>query len=162
MGSYTDSSSSFLKITFIFRERRREGEREGEKHWLVAFCTGDQPTTQTCALMGNQTGDVLLYGTKPTNWATWVRAPYTGSFCSEAPSQPKTSASYGSQAVASFGQVGMERRRPSSHHHVSEGCPHLFLWNSIPAQRNTTPNPLWTWANFSKNIWFTPLMSAPW
>ena len=29
----------FLNCLFIFRERGREGEREGEKHWSAASCT---------------------------------------------------------------------------------------------------------------------------
>ena len=49
---------------FIFRERGRAGEREGEKHQcVVAFCMpqlGTWPTTQACALTGNRTGDPLV------------------------------------------------------------------------------------------------------
>ena len=56
----------FFKILFIFfRERGRERERDGEKHWLVASCTcpqlGTWPTTQACALTGNQTGDLTVH-----------------------------------------------------------------------------------------------------
>ena len=36
---------------------------------------GTEPETQTCALTGNRTGDLLLYGTTP-NQATLVRARY--------------------------------------------------------------------------------------
>ena len=56
--------SYYLKILFIyFRQRGRKGEREGEKYQcVVASCappTGDLtwPTTQACALPGNQTSD---------------------------------------------------------------------------------------------------------
>ena len=48
---------------FIFREEGREGEREEEKHPLVAYCTHpncDQPTTQAHALTGNRTSELLL------------------------------------------------------------------------------------------------------
>ena len=55
----------------MFRERGREGEREGGKHrcaretdWLLLVCPqmGTRPTTQACALTGNPTGDILLCG----------------------------------------------------------------------------------------------------
>ena len=50
--------------SFTFRERGREGEREGEKHQCVvvscSFPTGDLPTTQAYALTGNQAGDPLV------------------------------------------------------------------------------------------------------
>ena len=49
----------FLNILF-FRERGREGEREGEKHQCVVAShappTGDLARTQACALTGNRTG----------------------------------------------------------------------------------------------------------
>ena len=49
---------------FIFTQREREGEREGEKHQcVVAFHRpqlGTWPTTQACALTGNRTGDPLV------------------------------------------------------------------------------------------------------
>ena len=54
---------SFFKrfYLFIFRERGREGEREGEKHPYVVAShtppTGDLAITQACALTGNRTGD---------------------------------------------------------------------------------------------------------
>ena len=45
------------KILFIYIERGREEEKEGEKHqWVVASCVpllGTWPTTQACALTGN-------------------------------------------------------------------------------------------------------------
>ena len=52
----------FLRFyLFIFRQRGREGEREGEKHQcMVASHTplrGTWPTTQACALTGNQTSE---------------------------------------------------------------------------------------------------------
>ena len=44
----------YLKnILFIFRERGREGEREGEQHQGVVACH----TTKACALTGNGTGN---------------------------------------------------------------------------------------------------------
>ena len=60
----------FVKILVIyFRERRREGEWEGEKpqwvrdRWSVASHTpllGTWPATQACALTGNWMGDLLV------------------------------------------------------------------------------------------------------
>ena len=52
------SSFTFLKkkILFIFfRERVKEGEREGEKHQCVVAsrAMGTWPATQACALTGN-------------------------------------------------------------------------------------------------------------
>ena len=50
---------------FIFRERRREGEREGEKHWCVVAShkppLGSWSATQACALTGNRTSDPLIH-----------------------------------------------------------------------------------------------------
>ena len=55
----------FFKILFIFRERGREGEREGEKQQcvvaLVRPLLGTWPATQGCALTGNRTGDPLVF-----------------------------------------------------------------------------------------------------
>ena len=54
----------FLKSLFIiFRERGKEGEREGEKHGLPLSQPqmGTWPTTQACALTGNQTGNLLVH-----------------------------------------------------------------------------------------------------
>ena len=51
------------KILFIFRERGREGEGERNiKVWLPLRCPllETWPTTQACALTGNQTGDPLV------------------------------------------------------------------------------------------------------
>ena len=46
--------SFFFKIVFIFRQRGREGEREGKKHQCVVASgtppTGDLAPTQACAL----------------------------------------------------------------------------------------------------------------
>ena len=55
----------FFKILFIylFLEKRREGERKGERHQCVVVSRGPLgtwPTTQACALTGNQTSDPLL------------------------------------------------------------------------------------------------------
>ena len=58
--------SFFIFYLFIFRERGREGEREGEKHQCVvashAPLLGTWPATQACALTGNWTGDHLIHG----------------------------------------------------------------------------------------------------
>ena len=73
----------FPKILFIFRERGREGEREGEKHWCVRetsiSCLSHAqprtwPATQVCALTGNQTSDLLVWGTMLNPWTTPARA----------------------------------------------------------------------------------------
>ena len=50
----------------MFREKRWEGEREGEKHQCVVASQappplGTWPATQARALTGNQTGDPLVY-----------------------------------------------------------------------------------------------------
>ena len=49
---------------FIFREKGREGERDGEKYQCVVSSNapplGTWPTTQACALTGNRTGDPLV------------------------------------------------------------------------------------------------------
>ena len=50
---------------FSFRQRGREGEREEKKYQcVVASCTPHNgepdPTTQACALTGNQTGNPLV------------------------------------------------------------------------------------------------------
>ena len=53
----------FLKISFIFRERGREGERERNiSVWLPPMCPllGTWPATQACALTGNRTSDPLV------------------------------------------------------------------------------------------------------
>ena len=44
--------SSFLKdfILFMFRERGREGEREGEKHPCERLVADPHPGTHTCAM----------------------------------------------------------------------------------------------------------------
>ena len=51
-------------ILFLFRERGREGEREGERNQcVVASCApplGTWPATQECALTGSRTGDPLV------------------------------------------------------------------------------------------------------
>ena len=56
----------FLKTFYIFiwGERGRKGEREGEKHQCVVAShvtpTREWPATQACALTGNRTGDPLV------------------------------------------------------------------------------------------------------
>ena len=61
---FIDKSPPFFFNLFIFRERGREGEREGEKHQCVvashAPLLGTCPATQACALTGNQTGNPLV------------------------------------------------------------------------------------------------------
>ena len=59
------------KSLFIFRERGRDEEREGQKHQcaretLISCLShtrwqGTWPATQACALTGNQTGDLSVY-----------------------------------------------------------------------------------------------------
>ena len=55
----------FYLFIFIFRQRGREGEREGEKHQCVvashASPTGDSAATQACALSGNWTSNPLVH-----------------------------------------------------------------------------------------------------
>ena len=54
----------FIFYLFTFRERRKEGEREGENInvWLPLERPqpGTRPTTQACALTGNQTHDPVV------------------------------------------------------------------------------------------------------
>ena len=60
---------------FIFRERGREKEREGEKYlceretWIGCLTyapqPGTKPTNPACALTRNQTSDLSLCGTMP-------------------------------------------------------------------------------------------------
>ena len=55
--------SLFSKRFFIFRERGREGEREGNVHvWLPLKhpLLGTWPTTQACALTRNRTSNPLI------------------------------------------------------------------------------------------------------
>ena len=59
---------------FIFRERGREGEREGEKHWYekhqsVAPWLGTKPSSQTRALTGNWTCNLVLCRTMLDEWS---------------------------------------------------------------------------------------------
>ena len=62
------------KILFIFRERGKEGE--SKKHWSVASFMppiGDLACTQTCALTGNLTGDLLVHrpALHPLSHTSW-------------------------------------------------------------------------------------------
>ena len=66
VGSTNATLLFFLKsILFIFRDRVRQGEREGEKHQCVfashAPPTEDQAATQACTLTENPTGGLLIY-----------------------------------------------------------------------------------------------------
>ena len=59
------SLRSILKILFIFREKRRKGEGEGEKHWweketLIGCLSYAHQPTQACALARNQISDLLF------------------------------------------------------------------------------------------------------
>ena len=48
----------------MFRERGKEGGREGEKHQSVASRrppTGDPPETQACALTGNRNSNLSVH-----------------------------------------------------------------------------------------------------
>ena len=65
----------FYFIFSIFRERGREGEREGEKHWheretwigFLSYAPWPEtgPATQACTLTENQIGNILVYRTMP-------------------------------------------------------------------------------------------------
>ena len=65
----------FKDFIYVFRERRREGEREEEKHQceretligclLYAPRQGTKPATQACTLTRNRTYDLSLCGTRP-------------------------------------------------------------------------------------------------
>ena len=53
----------FKDFIYLFLEKRREGEREGNVNvWLplVRPLLGTWATTQACALTGNQTSDPLV------------------------------------------------------------------------------------------------------
>ena len=68
---------SFIRFyLFIFRERGREGEREGNiSMWLpdVYPLLGTWPTTQACALTGNWTCNPLVCNLPSIQWATPAR-----------------------------------------------------------------------------------------
>ena len=53
---------NFIFLNLFFRERGREGEREGEKHQCVVASRtpllGTWPATQACALTRNRTCDL--------------------------------------------------------------------------------------------------------
>ena len=54
----------FKDFIYLFLEKRREGEREGEKQQcVVASCApppGTLPAPQACALTGNRTSNTLV------------------------------------------------------------------------------------------------------
>ena len=63
---FTQHNVFFIFLNwFIYRERGRKGEREGEKHQCVVSShtppTGDWAATQARALTGNQIGDPLVH-----------------------------------------------------------------------------------------------------
>ena len=73
----------FLRKRFhllIFRERGREGEREGEKHWSAASCSHPdqelnlQPSHVPWPWIEQTT--FHFAERRPTNWATLVRADH--------------------------------------------------------------------------------------
>ena len=49
-------------MIYLFRERGKKGEREGEKHQCVVapHLSPPGPATQSCALNGNGTSDPLV------------------------------------------------------------------------------------------------------
>ena len=70
----------FFKIyLFIFRERGRDGEREGESYQCVVASraphTGDLACNPgMCPYTGNRTGDPLVHSPHSIHWATPARA----------------------------------------------------------------------------------------
>ena len=69
---------------FIFRERGREGERQGDKHqWLPLACPllGTWSTTQACALTENRTSNPFVHRTV-LNLLSHTSQGSTG-FCSQ-------------------------------------------------------------------------------
>ena len=66
---------------FIFRQRGREEEKEGEKHLCGCFLCVTywgpawQPR-QACVLTGNGTGNALVYRRRSIYWATLARLCY--------------------------------------------------------------------------------------
>ena len=68
----------FKDFLFIFREKGREGERNGEKHWLVAPRrppTGDPSSNPNmCPDQELNQWPLWSMGQCPTYWATPVRA----------------------------------------------------------------------------------------
>ena len=77
----------FLKIfySFIFRERRRKGEREGnidlrEKHCLVASCMHPDwepnPQPRHVPWLGIKPATLHFVGWHPTNWVTPAEQHY--------------------------------------------------------------------------------------
>ena len=70
-----------LKILFLFLERGKGREKEKERNinvWLPLTWPplGTWPTTQACALLGNQNGDPLVHSPCWIHWATPARAIY--------------------------------------------------------------------------------------
>ena len=68
----------YLKIyLFIFRERGKEGEREGNiSVWLplARYLLGTWPATQACALTGNELVTLWFTSQHAIHWVTPVRA----------------------------------------------------------------------------------------
>ena len=65
---------------FIFRERGREGEREGEEHQWVASCTphnsGPNLQSRLVSWLGIEPVPFLFVGWCLTTWATPIRAMF--------------------------------------------------------------------------------------
>ena len=68
------------KRFYVFILEKGEGRKKDRERnigvWLPLACPllGTWPTTETCALTGNQTSDPLVCRWCPTHWATPVRA----------------------------------------------------------------------------------------
>ena len=84
-----------ILLFFIFRERGREGEKEGAKHQCdrkkstrclpYVLSPGTKPITQACALTGNWTGDLSPCRTMPnqlrhTSGVKWTHFKWISKF----------------------------------------------------------------------------------
>ena len=82
--SLFNSFVHFLVRVVVFLERRKEGEREGEKCnvWLPLECPllGTWPATQAGALTGNWTSDPWFTVLCSIHWATPARAFFINVF----------------------------------------------------------------------------------
>ena len=69
-------------IFYLFLERRKGKEEVRKRNisvWLPLTCPqlGIWPTIQACALIGNQTGNPLVWSLHSIHWATPAMAPST-------------------------------------------------------------------------------------